>query len=70
MTQKTKALPDQARTGSTSVRQVIVSVIALGIIALGGWSMWRQSAPYHPEIGPEQVSRNAAPVLSQTQANN
>lgn len=70
MTQKTKAPQGETHVGSPLGRQVIVSVIALGIIGLGGWSMWSQSAPYHPEIGPENVTRSAVSALSQTTASN
>jgi hypothetical protein len=49
MTQKTNKPRGDIAPESAGFRQVIFSAVALGIIGLGVWSMWSQSAPYHPE---------------------
>ncbi|MGB5864498.1 MAG: hypothetical protein WBG95_09365 [Sulfitobacter sp.] len=48
----------------TSVkRQLIVSIVALGIVAGGGWSLLGQDAPYHPEGFGDVVTQNASEGL-------
>ena len=59
MTQKTQNARRDGATQSVGFRQVIASSVALGIIGLGVWSMWSQSAPYHPDT----VTRGDGPVL-------
>lgn len=66
MTQQANTPQGKTQTNSALGRQVIVSVIALGIIGLGAWSMWHQSAPYHPEFGAENVTQGAVTALSDT----
>ncbi|KEJ91047.1 hypothetical protein [Sulfitobacter donghicola] len=48
---------------STFLRQMVFSGIALGIMGLGGWSLLGQSAPYHPEMTAEEVSRDNSQEL-------
>jgi len=38
-------------------RQYIACAIAVGIMALGGWALTGQQAPYHPDLPPEEVTR-------------
>lgn len=66
MTQKTdKPLGGRAPESNLG-RQAIFSAIALGIIGLGGWTMWSQSAPYHPKIDAENVTRGDMQGFSDT----
>jgi hypothetical protein len=44
--------------------QLIVSAVALAIIVLGGWSMFQDQSPYHPEIYSDEVSRGGPSGLS------
>lgn len=59
MTQKTQNARRDGASQSVGLRQVIASSVALGIIGLGVWSMWSQSAPYHPDT----VTRGDGPAL-------
>jgi len=59
MTQKSQNARRDGASQSVGLRQVIASSVALGIIGLGVWSMWSQSAPYHPDT----VTRGDGPDL-------
>lgn len=48
---------------SALVRQLIASAVALGIMALGAWSLMGQKAPYHPEAYTDDVTRLGASGL-------
>lgn len=68
MTQSPQKPHSGSKPASALGRQLIISAVALGIIGAGAWSMWSQSAPYHPQIAPETVTRGDAPALSDTSA--
>jgi hypothetical protein len=40
-----------------TMRQLIACGVALGIMALGAWSLMGQNAPYHPEAYTDDVTR-------------
>lgn len=60
MTQKTNKPRSGSAPESAGFRQAIVSILALGIIGWGAWTMWSQSAPYHPDT----VTRGGGGELS------
>ncbi len=63
---ETRKKPQGPATPEASLKgQVIVSMIALGIVLLGGWTLMGQQASYHPQIPPEDVSRGDVSSLSQ-----
>ncbi|MEP1767086.1 MAG: hypothetical protein ABJJ53_10685 [Sulfitobacter sp.] len=48
---------------SVAIRQLIISVTALGIMGLGCWSLMGQNAPYHPDLVEGDVSKDIVPDL-------
>lgn len=49
---------------SVLIRQVIFCMAALGIMGAGAWSLMGQSAPYHPDMIDEDVTRSGASALT------
>jgi hypothetical protein len=47
---------------SVILRQLIVSAVALGIVAVSAWSLLGLRAPYHPTIPVDDVTRGAGPA--------
>jgi len=43
---------------SVVIRQVIFSVVAIGIMGLGAWSLMGQNAPYHPDMSGGEVTKD------------
>jgi hypothetical protein len=53
-----------ASPNSVFMRQVIFCMAALGIMGAGAWSLMGQSAPYHPDMIEEDVTRSDASALT------
>jgi hypothetical protein len=54
-----------ATPNSVLMRQVIFCMAALGIMGAGAWSLMGQSAPYHPDVFQDDVTRNDVSALTQ-----
>lgn len=63
MTQKTQQ--GAVTPKSVVLRQMIFCLAALGIVGVGVWSLMGRSAPYHPEITDDDVTRGDASELMQ-----
>ena len=46
-------------TNPALARQLIVCTVALGIVGLVAWTLLGQTAPYHPDVYNDEVSRDS-----------
>jgi hypothetical protein len=67
MHKKTELRP---KSKSPLFRQLIACSVALGIMALGAWSLMSQQAPYHPAPVENEVSRTGIDSIADVGADN